>query len=275
MNPKVSVITISFRAAKEIRETIESVLAQTYTDYEYLFIDGASKDGTVDVIESYRSQFEAKGVAYRVVSEPDKGIYDAMNKGVAKATGEWIVMMNAGDSFVDGKVLEDLFKDKDYDADIIYGDTVLRDRSRKVVMYKRVDARPLYRIDESMAFCHQSSFVRRSVLEKYGFDMQYKIAADYDLFVRTYQDGVPFQHVKRLIAMFESGGIGMEKPHVTISECTRVRTNAGLRPRNPLWTDVLQVVKGYMRNVAVKIAPGLFYSTARGWQTVPPKEENG
>lgn len=274
MSPKISIITISFRAVKEIRETIESVLAQTFTDYEYLFIDGASKDGTVELIESYRAAFEEKGVAYHVVSEPDKGIYDAMNKGVAKATGEWIVMMNAGDSFVDGKVLEDLFLNKSYDADILYGDTILREHSKKAIMYKRSNARPLYRIDESMAFCHQSSFVRRTVLQKYGFDMQYKIAADYDLFVRTYQDGVPFQHVPRLIAMFDCGGIGMARPHITMSECTRVRQNAGLVPRNPLWTDVLQIAKGYLRNLAVKALPKLFYSEARGWRTTPPTDEN-
>ena len=91
----LSVITVCYRAGDLIAQTIESVLMQQYTDYEYVFVDGGSKDHTLSVIESYRERFEEKGIRYHVVSEPDQGVYDAMNKGVGEACGQWVLMMNA------------------------------------------------------------------------------------------------------------------------------------------------------------------------------------
>ena len=94
---KVSIITICFNSEAVIRKTIESVLNQTYTDIEYIIIDGASKDKTVEIAESYRLSLEGKGITFNVYSEPDKGIYDAMNKGINKATGELVGLINSGD----------------------------------------------------------------------------------------------------------------------------------------------------------------------------------
>ena len=109
MQPKVSIITVSYNAEKMISETILSVLSQTYCDYEYIFIDGNSSDKTVEVIGKYKQCFEGKNVDYLLISEPDKGIYDAMNKGTALAKGEWILMLNAGDMLAHERVLEDFF----------------------------------------------------------------------------------------------------------------------------------------------------------------------
>ena len=97
MNPLISIITVCFNSSKTIRQTIESVLNQTYTNIEYILVDGKSTDNTVAIIEEYAPQFTAKGIVYRWVSEPDAGIYDAMNKGIKLATGEWIGIINSDD----------------------------------------------------------------------------------------------------------------------------------------------------------------------------------
>ena len=189
MNPTVTIVTICYNAEQMIEDTLKSVLSQTFADYEYVFIDGNSKDNTVGRIESYRAAFEAKGVAYRVNSEPDKGIYDAMNKGVAKAQGQWILMLNAGDRFVDNDVLRDLFTDRQYEADILYGDTVNSDIIQNTTYYKIAPAQPLEGLLQGIPFCHQSVFVRGETLKKYGFDTSFRICADYDMFLRAYLDG--------------------------------------------------------------------------------------
>lgn len=117
--PIISVITVCYNAVANIEETMLSVLNQRYDKVEYIVIDGGSKDGTLDVIKKY-----ANKLAYWI-SEPDKGIYDAMNKGIAKATGDWINFMNAGDKFINEEVLNKSFVSRySDDVDILYGDVI-------------------------------------------------------------------------------------------------------------------------------------------------------
>ena len=124
MSFKVSVITVCFNAEKTIRDTIESVLSQSFTDFEYIIVDGKSKDNTNGIIAGFDDAFSAKGIEYKHVSEPDNGIYDAMNKGAGLASGEWIIFMNADDRFSDPEVLKDIFGDCDYSGyDVVYGDS--------------------------------------------------------------------------------------------------------------------------------------------------------
>ena len=105
MNAKISVITISYNAEKEIEKTILSVISQTYDNIEYIIVDGASKDNTISIVNKYKKKISC------VISEPDKGIYDAMNKGIMHATGEWLIMRNAGDVFCDKSVLQNILED--------------------------------------------------------------------------------------------------------------------------------------------------------------------
>ena len=116
MDPKISVITISYNAEKEIEKTILSVISQTYSNIEYLIIDGASKDDTMVIVNKYKDRIS------HIVSEPDKGIYDAMNKGVKYATGEWIVMMNAGDIFNNESVLQNIMNNIPEGKSFLYSD---------------------------------------------------------------------------------------------------------------------------------------------------------
>lgn len=157
-NPLISVITVVYNAAQTLEPTMLSVINQTYKNVEYIIIDGGSTDGTVDIIKKYEDK-----IAYWV-SESDKGIYDAMNKGIDRATGEWINFMNAGDSFATQDVLCTVFERGHYnDIDIIYGNVYL-------IGQKKVGKiGNLNRIKYYMPFCHQSCFVRTKLSKNRPF----------------------------------------------------------------------------------------------------------
>lgn len=224
MRPTVSIVTITFNAEEVINKTINSVLMQDYLDFEYLFIDGKSPDKTIDIIESFRPMFEDKGVKFRVLSEPDKGIYDAMNKGIRLAEGEWLIMLNAGDAFVHESVLSDFFLNVDYNSDVVYGETIITENG----FYKKRKTYSPEIIDRQLPFCHQSVFVRTDVLRKYSFDMKYKLAADYDLFVRMYKAGVKFEYVQKFVSVYDMTGISEKNAIRTNKEAALIRVNNGI-----------------------------------------------
>ncbi len=169
----ISIVTVSYNAVLTIEQTILSVINQTYPNVEYIIIDGGSTDGTVDIIKKYEDK-----IAYWV-SEPDKGIYDAMNKGVVVATGEWINFMNAGDIFTDGDVIDKLFHQNIIinRVGIVFGDTLVVFRNREKIVRFGDDTH-----HKIMPSCHQSIFCRRNLLVSNPFDLRYKIAADYNFF---------------------------------------------------------------------------------------------
>lgn len=194
-NPLISVVTVAYNAVATIEKTIVSVINQTYPNIEYIIIDGGSTDGTVDVIKKY-----ADRLAYWV-SEPDKGIYDAMNKGAKIATGKWINFMNCGDSFYSKVVLMNIFgggKVKDC-VDVIYGDTCV------VEVWGRYEQRPteLSNMMRYKPFCHQSSFVRSTLMKKNLFDTTFHICADYHFFHTLWQRNVCFLYVPITISVFD------------------------------------------------------------------------
>ena len=258
MGPKVSVVTVSYNAAQCIAETIESVLVQTYTDYEYIFIDGQSTDETVSIIESYRSNFEAKGIPYLVVSEKDAGIYDAMNKGVSRSRGKWIQMLNAGDYLVDENVFKDVFLACEKNTDVIYGDTILHDGG----YYKLIEAGSLETITREMPFCHQSVFVERNILVECGFDIKYKYAADYDQLLCSYLAGKQFQHFHRPIAVYDTSGESEKNFKMTIHEQNSIRSSYGIVQKKPIFYTLMQRVRARLLK---KFLPMVARSEIRGW----------
>jgi glycosyltransferase family 2 len=199
--PLISIITVSYNAVKTIEETILSVLNQTYHNIEYIIIDGGSTDGTIDIIKKYQDR-----ISYWV-SEPDKGIYDAMNKGTLKASGEWLNFMNAGDTFYDEQVLEKVFKDKDWsNTDVIYGDVIIK-YSKKEELKK---VWPLTQLEKGMPFCHQSSFIKTTLQKQYSFNTNYKICSDYEFFYTLYKKGYRFKYTDIIIAKFLYGGLSSD-----------------------------------------------------------------
>lgn len=179
MITKVSIITICFNAAEDLEKTIASVRGQKYKDYEYIVVDGGSKDGTAEVIDN------SLDVISKFVSEPDKGIYDAMNKGVKMATGEWLIMMNAGDVFADSDVLQNVFSHTIPDnITFLYGDTLSRQKNGKLL--RRVTSWKDGNVN------HQAVIYRRQLHEEHGLYIVTKkiIISDYLFFVRISEEQV-------------------------------------------------------------------------------------
>jgi glycosyltransferase involved in cell wall biosynthesis len=180
VKPIISVITVVYNSEKLLERTILSVLNQSYTNIEYVIIDGASTDTTVDIIKKY-----SESLAFWI-SEPDKGIYDAMNKGINHIRGEWIIFMNSGDIFYSDQVVEHIF-DQYYIPEnkiIIYGDTILDYGNYK----KMKRASYPSKLWKRMIFSHQSSLIRTDIMKQYYFDISYRIAADYNLFISLWND---------------------------------------------------------------------------------------
>ena len=191
--PLITIITVSYNAVSNIEETIESVINQTYPYIEYIIIDGGSKDGTIDIIKKYEDRIS------NWISEPDKGIYDAMNKGIKLATGEWINFMNSGDTFFSMNTIEELFKKASYKSDIIYGNINLLLLSGEYIQKGDFVSKKEY-----MPFCHQASFSRTNLMKKYGFDTKYKICADRNFFYIAYINKAIFEYIDINVSNYEA-----------------------------------------------------------------------
>lgn len=189
-NIKISIITVCFNAASSIEETIKSVINQTYNNIEYIIIDGGSKDGTLDIIDKY-----SKYVTH-LVSEPDKGIYDAMNKGIELATGRYVNFMNAGDVFSSDSIIS---KIEFNNAAVIYGNVIKDLQDYRLT----INGKPINTIKQRLPFCHQSSFTKTELLKNDKFNLQYKIAADYNFFYRLYKAQYSFSYQDIDISIFE------------------------------------------------------------------------
>lgn len=214
--PVVSVVTVVRNAAASIEATIRSVLSQDHPAVEFIVIDGLSTDGTLAVIETYRDRIAA------LRSERDAGIYDAMNKGAALATGDWIIFMNAGDAFVAADTLSRLLPWLQGDADVICGATekVLVDalETRRFHVAPGTPAN-LWR---HMPTSHQAILVRTALQQRYGFDTSYSWCADHDLLARLHRDGATFVSVNQPVCVFDCAGGMARDPRVYIRERWRL-----------------------------------------------------
>jgi len=196
--PLVSVITVVYNNVSIIESTIQSVLAQSSSEYEYIIIDGGSNDGTLDLIRKYEQRLT------HFISEPDTGIYNAMNKGVEAANGHYCVFMNSGDVFVDENIIDsfvDVLKRKE--DDIVYGDVLTTTGNGQTALKKAESPGNKHR----MYFCHQSVFAATSLLKKYPFDESYKMSADFKFFKQCYNNGHRFKYVPLPVAIFNLQGM--------------------------------------------------------------------
>lgn len=197
-SPRVSIVTVTYNAAACVRETLESVIKQTYQDIEYIVIDGGSKDGTQDIIKGYTERI----THFR--SEPDKGTYDAMNKAIDIATGEWIIFINAGDFLVHNEVVAQVFKHPiPNNYDFIYGDYIWKGDKCEM----RIESRPLEKMWQRICFSHQSLFSRTSLMKTKKFELRYNIVSDYNFYFSCYMEGSQFLMMDFPISVFRAGGL--------------------------------------------------------------------
>lgn len=224
--PWLSVITVCYNAGAVLPPTVASLRAQRTLGVEWVVVDGASRDGSTDWLRAQQPD--------RFLSEPDRGIYDAMNKALALATGEWLFFLNAGDSFADAGTLVDvaaaLQGTRDTGPDILWGDVLyVGSGGTRRRRFHWVTRRRLLFGD----LCHQAVFVRRSLLARLGpFDASLRYNADFDWFLRAFRAGARLQYLRRDIARFDDAGA-----HVQAGERSEAERN-GVRARYlplPLW----------------------------------------
>jgi glycosyltransferase len=200
---KISIITICYNNEKDIRPTLESVVNQTYSDIEYIIVDGASKDNTLKIVDEYKDKIA------KIISKPDKGLYDAINKGIKNATGDIIGLIHAGDRLHDQYVIEKIarhFEKNDIDAS--YGHSKMVNQANVLV---RIDKSPEYkRYLWKLGWmpAHQSFYAKRELFKKYGYyNLQYQIAADYELMLRfLYFNNVKVKLLDEFTHYFSMGG---------------------------------------------------------------------
>ena len=204
---KLSIITINLNNAEGLERTMGSVLEQSCKDFEYILIDGASTDGSVEVMERFSLRLASAGIPVLATSEPDSGLYNAMNKGVRRASGEYVLMLNSGDNFVDEKVVEEMFPHLD-GTDIVQGN-ILRVRDGREVLDRGYGRSDINFIDVQQGhFLHQASFCKLDLFDRFGaFDETYKIDGDTVFYIKALGYGdATFKYVDRGIAVFEQGG---------------------------------------------------------------------
>lgn len=204
---RLSIITATYNSGRTIRDTIESVLCQTYKDYEYIIVDGCSKDGTLDVVNQYIPKFEGR---MRYISEPDKGIYDAMNKGFRMATGDVLMLINSDDLFARPDALESVvntFNDNP-NIDGVYADLYYvsqKNIGNIVRVWKTGEQKPMRR---GWLPAHPTFYVRRECYEKYGyFNLNYPLAADFELMLRFVEGhGIKLTYLPMHLVKMRLGG---------------------------------------------------------------------
>lgn len=223
-NVLISVITVVYQAEKEILYTLESVRNQTSTSFEYIIIDGKSKDSTVSVIEEFLIHFKEKNISVIFSSEKDKGIYDAMNKAVLRASGNWLLFMNAGDTFYETTTLQQLEGILRVEqCDVIHGSQCWNEPGNVYI----VESNDSENLPDGQVLFHQSSLVKREVLINNPFSLEYKIAGDYEFFLRLQQKGYSFHKIPNIIANFAYGGVSSTHPIVCLKEKTKIRKKYG------------------------------------------------
>jgi len=223
--PTLSVITIVYNNVKDIERTVQSVLNQTYPAIEYIVIDGASTDGTLDVLHRYKDRIDT------LVSEKDKGIYDAMNKGLSLATGDYVLFMNSGDEIYSPETVAQVFASA-ADADIYYGETEMYDENWKSLGKRRHSAPEKFSYKSfkyGMSVSHQAIYIKRSLTEPY--DRRYKLSADIDWILRAARKAKNIVNVQAYVAKYLVGGMSKKKHRQSLKERFQImREHYGLIP---------------------------------------------
>lgn len=241
----VTIVTVVFNGRKHIEQTILSVTKQTYPNIEYIIIDGGSTDGTVDIIKKYADKI------HYWCSEPDNGVYDAMNKGITHASGRWINFMNAGDYFYSQDSVSQIFSTEESidQYAIIYGDAEFRLKNISYI----VEARDNSITNEFMPFSHQASFVRSDIAKATKFDLSYKIAADTAFSLRLIREGYKFKHIPVIVCSYNAAdGLSVKNEIRRSKELVAMQEKLnGADPNTPYFKKYIQdaYIKQFMRYI--------------------------
>jgi glycosyltransferase involved in cell wall biosynthesis len=212
--PRVTIVTVVLNDERHITSTIRSVLDQTYKNKEYIVIDGGSTDGTLAEITKHTDAIDI------LISESDKGIYDAMNKAIRRASGDWITFLNSGDRFFQRVTLERVFSNShDADIKIVYGDTIVAYPSGRTAYRNAGGVSALWRGSQ---FCHQSVLVRLPFHTQHEFSLSDGMAADFGFFYRAWLNGISFRRLDYPLSVISSGGVSDSRRLQAIAEWSRL-----------------------------------------------------
>ena len=217
-SPRISVITVVYNGEKHIGRTIESVLNQSYSPIEYIIVEGKSTDGTLKVIEGYTGNI-------KLISEPDQGLYDAMNKGLEAATGDYVWFLNSGDQIYGTDTVERMVEGREGIPDIIYGGTMIIDAAQNEVGDRRL--KPPAQLTwksfrQGMVVCHQSMVVKRELAPKYN--LEYRLSADIDWAIRASKKAGSIHNSHLVLSRFLEGGLTDHNIQAGLKERFRIMT---------------------------------------------------
>lgn len=239
--PRLSVITVVYNNVRDVERTILSVIQQTYRNIEYIIIDGGSDDGTVDIIKKYDQHIS------KWVSEPDNGIYNAMNKALTLASGNYVLFMNSGDEIYDSQTVEKVFATSS-DADIYYGETEMFNDSWQSLGLRRHQIPEKFTWQSfkyGMSISHQAIYIRRSITEPY--DEYYKLSADIDWILKAAQKARKIVNTRMLVAKYLVGGM------------SKKRHRQSLKERFEIFTEYYGFVPNLFHHVVIAAKLGWYY----------------
>ena len=217
IHPTFSIITVTYNAGKVLEDTILSVISQTYRNVEYIIVDGSSKDNTLKIIGKYPKHVS------KMVSKPDKGLYDAMNKGIRMATGDYLCFLNAGDKFHEKETLQKIaetLKDKDL-PDVIYGETAIVDEDGNFLHMRRLSTPERLNwksFKQGMLVCHQAFLAKRELALKYPYDMQYRFSADFDWCIRIMKEAKCLHNTRLTLIDYLNEGMTTRNHKASLKE---------------------------------------------------------
>ncbi len=221
LTPKFSIITVTYNAEATLEDTIQSVISQTYHHMEYILVDGASKDRTCAIIDRYKEHID------HIVCEPDKGLYDAMNKGMQLATGDYLCFLNAGDSFHEDDTLQQMVHTINGTElpDVLYGETQLVDHEGHFVRMRRLSTPQVLTwrsFKQGMLVCHQAFFAKASLAEPY--DLQYRYSADFDWCIRIMKRAKTLHNTRLTLIDYLDEGMTTRNHRASLIERFRIMT---------------------------------------------------
>ena len=222
-HPKFSIITVTYNAGKVLEDTIQSVVFQTYRNVEYIIVDGGSTDNTLDVVHKYQERI------CKVISEPDKGLYDAMNKGIRMATGDYLCFLNAGDELHENETLQNIvytLKGKEL-PDVIYGETAIVDEEGHFLHMRRLSTPEHLHwksFKEGMLVCHQAFFARRELALANPYDLRYRFSADFDWCIRIMKQSKYLHNTHLTLIDYLNEGMTTQNHKASLKERFRIMT---------------------------------------------------
>lgn len=242
---KYSIVTITFNSERTITDTLESVLTQKYRPLEYIIVDGKSNDNTMSIIEKYKKRFLESGIELIVISEPDKGISDAFNKGIKKATGDVIGIINSDDKLY-SNAIEVLNEHYSEEIDVYYAQCVIFNdlNSEQFLALPKTD---LSILNKAMSIYHPSAFVSKNAYRKYGgFNTKLKYCMDRELFLRFKKRGALFKYIAEPMAYYREGGVNQKQYKKNLIEGAKISVHYGMSKERAY----VQVVYKYIRYLA-------------------------